>query len=171
MSLELYNTTDKIKSVPKFRYNGKYTLRPFEAVGIEEYMTDFFAPYAKIGVVVRSIPVVNNETSDDITEGVVENAVSDEAAIEPVEEAVEDKTDDVSDTLVEEVKDEPTEEVTDATEETPEEEEVSEEKSGYTREELSLMTMKDLRELAASMDIDVSDIRRKDPLIDAIIGE
>lgn len=34
--LELYNTTKQIKKIPKYRYNGTYTIAPYKTVDIEE---------------------------------------------------------------------------------------------------------------------------------------
>lgn len=51
--LELYNMTNDIKRVPRYRYTGEYVLKPKGSVPIHEEHAYFYKPYAQIGVVVR----------------------------------------------------------------------------------------------------------------------
>ena len=59
--LELYNTTNDVKRIPKYKYNGKYVIPPHGSVKIDEEQAYFFKPYARVGIVVRR--VVGGEVS------------------------------------------------------------------------------------------------------------
>ena len=168
MSLELYNTTNKVKIVPKYRYNGKHVLQPFGSVDIEDYTAEFFAPYTRIGVVVRA---KSNGIVEEKKEELVDEIKKEEKedSVEPKKEGItEDKVeiqpqipeDEIKEDKVEEIKEETIE---DAVKENSVEDTLS-------REDLQSMTMKDLRELAEKKGIDVSEIKRKDPLVDAILA-
>lgn len=153
MKLELYNTTERVKTVPKYRYTGKFVIPAKGSVDIEEYMTEFFAPYSKIGVVVRVKNI--DETADKVK--------VEETVVEPkVEEVKVEKVEEIKSEKVEEPK---VEEVV----ETELKEESVKEDDKYTREDLSEKTVRELRDIAAELKIDVSDIRRKDDIINAIV--
>lgn len=150
MKLELYNTTDRVKQIPKYRYAGKFTLQPKSAVDIEDFMAEFFAPYAQSGVVVRA-------KVDAVVDEKVEEVVKPEKVEEPdkVEEPVK-------------VEEHTVEEKVETVEETADTEKTKEKK--YTKESLSEMNMNDLRDLASSIGIDTNNIRKKNTLIDAILA-
>lgn len=140
MSLELYNTTNKTKIVPKYRYNGKYKLEPYQSVDIEDFAAKFFEPWQKIGVVVRV-------KKDSITE------IKQEEIIEPVIEPI--KVDVVEEPIIEH-------DSVEAVEDT---------KISYTSEELQLKSLKELKEIAEGLGIELEDARKKTSVIDAIISK
>lgn len=55
MKYELFNTTKSVREVPKYNYRGVVTLQPKDTYAIEDYMTKFYLPYVKLGVVIRTV--------------------------------------------------------------------------------------------------------------------
>lgn len=152
MKLELYNTTERVKTVPKYRYAGKFVIPAKGSVDIEDYMADFFAPYARVGIVVRVKKTAEQNTEQVQVEKPVEVKEPESTKVEEKKEVVEEK---VKDTL-------------DKTEEKSED--VSD-KEGYTKESLNEKNMRELRDIASGLGIDISEVRKKDSLIDAILAK
>lgn len=157
--LELYNTTDRVRIVPKYNYAGKYTLNPHSCVDIEDFSAKFFEPWRRVGVVVRAkiskasepVHVVEEELKD-----VEETKVED---IKVEEESTSVETEDVAE-VTESVEDVPTELTEDS----------DLVKRVYTKEELLDMNVKDLKDLAASLGIEIAeDVRRRAPIADEIL--
>ena len=138
--LELYNTTKEVKSIPKYRYNGTYTLMPYKAVDIEEEQAYFFKPYSRIGVVVRC----------KANRGAEPSVVVEEVASEP------DLADEVSETVFEA----PDEEVVEAVEEVSQ--------TVFTEEDFVDKSLSELKDMAESIGLDASDCRRKNQVIELI---
>lgn len=189
--LELYNTTNDVKRIPKYKYNGKFVIPPHGSVRIEDEQAYFFKPYARIGIVVRKLPeevaahspVVQEEVEtvepvEEIVEpDTVEQVVQvghDEDAGEMEEFVIDDSN--VADEMVEigslvldeeeEVQEEVTEEVTEEeTEEVVEEiteEAEPEQTKKYTAEDLVGMTIGQLRNVAKELGLDIYGIRKKE---------
>ena len=138
--LELYNTTKEVKSIPKYRYNGTYTLMPYKAVDIEEEQAYFFKPYSRIGVVVRC----------KANRGAEPSVVVEEVVSEP------DVADEVSETVFEA----PDEEVVEAVEEVSQ--------TVFTEEDFVDKSLSELKDMAESIGLDASDCRRKNQVIELI---
>ena len=138
--LELYNTTKEVKSIPKYRYNGTYTLMPYKSVDIEEEQAYFFKPYSRIGVVVRC----------KANRGTEPSVVVEEVASEP------EVVDEVSETVFEA----PDEEVVEAVEEVSQ--------TVFTEEDFVDKSLSELKDMAESIGLDVSDCRRKNQVIELI---
>ena len=138
--LELYNTTKEVKSIPKYRYNGTYTLMPYKSVDIEEEQAYFFKPYSRIGVVVRC----------KANRGAEPSVVVEEVASEP------DLADEVSETVFEA----PDEEVVEAVEEVSQ--------TVFTEEDFVDKSLSELKDMAESIGLDASDCRRKNQVIELI---
>lgn len=152
MKFELYNTTNKVKTVPKYRYNGVYMLKPYGTVDIEEFTTSFFKPYSKIGVVVRA--KIETVESSEAEKSIGEEQKADEEN-ETKEVVKEVKVEDVSikeDISVETESEEPVVVTT-----------------AYSEDELYEKNMKELKEIASSMNLDITDTRKKDVLVKAIL--
>ena len=168
MSLELINISGKTRIVPKYRYNGKVTLKPKETFPIEDYMTSFFTPYSRIGVVIRKATESND--LEDIKKS-MENGNSKEIKkAEEINELKEDKK--------EENKDAKNDENTEKKEENKDEkkEEVKEDKKEdtgvkYKAGDLLSMSIGKLRNIAESLGIDTVDMKRKSQISDAIIAK
>jgi hypothetical protein len=175
MALELYNISAKTKIVPKFKYNGKIVLKSKETYPIEEYMAKFYTPYSKIGVVVRArVEKEKKELETDVEKVEETENLTVETPIESqTEETVkiqENDTINLTDS-VESVSE--NESVSDISSETDagvtEDKKVNVQKTSY--EDLSKLTMRELREYADKLGIDTLEMNRKDPIIRAIIGE
>ena len=138
--LELYNTTKEVKSIPKYRYNGTYTLMPYKSVDIEEEQAYFFKPYSRIGVVVRC----------KANRGAEPSVVVEEVVSEP------DVADEVSETVFEA----PDEEVVEAVEEVSQ--------TVFTEEDFVDKSLSELKDMAESIGLDASDCRRKNQVIELI---
>lgn len=168
MSLELYNMTKDTKTVPKFRYNGKYVIPSHGTVDINEDTAFFFKPYASIGIVVRQKQVEDSTSFESID--------VEEVKAEPIEEETLEKV------TVEEVKEEEvedtSEEIVEATESVEEvkTEEIAEEVSSesvdsvYSEEELSTKNYKSLKKIATDLGLETDGVNKKADLISLIIG-
>lgn len=191
MEMELYNTTDKTKVLPKFNYEGKMTMKPHESKKIEDYMGSFYKPYAKIGIVVRPITRMGTFKPSDVVEKEVKKVVEDAKEIKVAEiikepeivEVPEEKTEDVVETVepVEEVKEET--EVEDAVEEpvveeiseiaeTTEESEpevVEETSKKLSEDDLKAMKVADLRALADEWQADLGEATKKADIIKVLL--
>ena len=153
--LELYNMTSEIKRVPKFRYNGKYILQPFESVDIEDSMAYFFKPYARVGVVVRCkkvAPAVEAERRDSDAvkvSSISESGLTQEQKVnsEPVKPVQE----------ISAAQEQPTQIVN------PAEQSVKVDVNKvYTEAELENMGLNELKEIAASMNLaEAADMKKK----------
>ena len=139
--LELYNTTKEVKSIPKYRYNGTYTIMPYKSVDIEEEQAYFFKPYSRIGVVVRCKANRGTEPSVVVEEVASEPEVADEVSETvfeaPDEEVVEDTVEEVSQTV-------------------------------FTEEDFVDKSLSELKDMAESIGLDASDCRRKNQVIELI---
>ena len=166
MSLELYNMTKDTKTVPKFRYNGKYVIPSHGTVDINEDTAFFFKPYASIGIVVRQKQIEDStsfeSTEEETVEKVEEETVEKVAVEEVKEEEVEETSEEIikATESVEEVK---TEEIA---------EEVSSESvdSVYSEEELSTKNYKSLKKIATDLGLETDGVNKKADLISLIIG-
>lgn len=166
MKLELFNSTNMVKQVPKYNYNGKIRIPAQGVYPIEEYMIAFYRPYARIGVYVRSVEVpedVEKEVEKIIptpepvlvvAEEILKQEESIPEVVEPEqpEVAIETNTEGTSSTLVEGDKE-------------------KEEVKKYTEAELQELRVSELKDLAASMGIDLGDVKKKAPYIEAIIAK
>lgn len=172
--LEIYNTTNRVRKVPKFRYAGQYTILPKSAIDIEDYMADFYKPWARIGVVVRMkagknpAPIESKLASDAVSftendkSGTPVNTV-------PITQEVkiigEEKTEPVAGTAEETVEESAEQEVQKA-EESAESKEIS-----YTMDALIEKGMQELKEIAASLNVVPEDTRKKSSYAEAIIAK
>ena len=155
--LELYNTTNRVRRIPKYRYNGVYILNPKSSVDIEEFAAKFFEPWRKVGVVVR----VKAEQ--------VKTKVSEDNASKAVEESnqVENKPDEVKgDNLIESEASEEIAQEFDKVVETASDDKEME----YTSEYLSELGLKELKEIATSLGLELGDARKKAVVIEAILN-
>lgn len=171
MKMELYNTSNRVRVIPKYRYNGTYSLQPRQAVEIEDYMTTFFKPYSKVGVVVRVKrvlePVVVDEVTDTTKTGEVIKAASDFVAdIESGNGSVDDI---VSDTGISDGEDSGHISDSDIVSKVADDIEPSVSVVEYTEESLSAMPIKDLKVIAESLGVVIEDGRRKDPIVKGIL--
>jgi hypothetical protein len=167
MEMELYNTTDKTKVIPKFNYEGKMTMGPHESKKIEDYMGTFFKPYARVGIVVRPVARVGSfkigdKVEPEVEEVIKEDVTSNQSIVDEVktgEEPIPEKEDMAESTAVEEpeVKEEETVE------------EVKESEKKYSKDKLSSMSVKNLRLLADTMGADVSQYNKKADIVKALI--
>ena len=196
MKLELYNTTDRVKTIPRFRYNGKYVLQPHQSVDIESYMTSFFKPYSKVGIVVRvkstddvrdfeelvngskedSTPALRTEYVTDpisvIEDGALKSEIISTEEHSIIDDEESEKIDDGEHEKVEEIIEDGTEIVDEAIDDSGHESMIVEtsEAVKYTEEELQEKPIKELKEIAISMGITIEDARRKAPIIESILS-
>jgi hypothetical protein len=193
--LELYNTTDRVRRVPKYHYAGEFVLKPRSAVDIEDFMADFYKPWGRIGIVVRvrthdnpkpKVSTSYNDavtiteidaskgasTSSSTTQETVTTSITDDTSGDKTENSVEEST-----LVIEPVETiEETEDSTPAEPEVPETSEVSEpletpteEVHIYTQDELSDLGMPSLKDIASKLDVTPDDTRKKQSYIDAIL--
>lgn len=163
--LELYNMTNDIKRVPRYRYTGEYVLKPKGSVPIHEEHAYFYKPYAQIGVVVRvskssmpeqqvldiksentpksnekhTVDKVNN--TDDLTQD--NNAITETKEIEETDKKIEDNL------------------------------ELNAE-SGLSEDELAEiedMSISELRDKATNMGINIKGIRKKEEIKNLILDK
>lgn len=167
MEMELYNTTDKTKVIPKFNYGGKMIMKPHESIKIEDYMTSFFKPYARTGIVVRPIMKMKDFTPESSVEPEVEEVIN----VEPVTKVeepvlVEDSVDNADKEEFVEVTEEESipEDIVEPIEEVKK---VETEK--YTKDKLSSMSVKNLRLLADDLGVDLGDVTKKADIIESIL--
>lgn len=140
--LELFNINRYPIEVPKYGYEGKYTIPGKSFVDIEEDKAAFFKPYSAIGAVVRT-KVVVDEVKEEVNE-VKEEVKEEKVVASPI-------VDDVPVTFMEEDIEPETEEV------------VEEEKEPlYTEESLRYKGLYELREIADSMGIEVNTRKKED---------
>jgi hypothetical protein len=186
--VELYNTTNRVRVIPKYRYNGKYTLAPHQSVDIEDFAADFFKPWSKVGIVVRAKVGITptegegkvDESGDSVevpadpvdlsVDGLTEEPASVEEPVDEKEEVGESKEQEVPVESVDSAEQaaEPVE--ADAETEAPVEDEASVvETARYTEEELMEKPIKDLKELATSLNIEIKDARKKEPIVKSIL--
>ena len=164
MKMELYNTSSKVRVIPKYRYNGKYSLQPRQSVEIEDYMTMFFKPYSKVGVVVRVKRDCETYKSDESS---VQEVVVDTENKDFIHTVTEESTDSSDNVTVES-------DISDNSEDTEDTEDISvsetsDEEVKYTEESLSAMTVKELKVIAESLGVVIEDGRRKDPIVKGIL--
>ena len=176
MEMELYNTTDKTKVLPKFNYEGKMTMGPHETKKIEDYMAPFYKPYAKVGIVARPITRLGTFNPKDFVEPEVEEVVKEEKKEKKVEvkkeevKVEEPKVDVASEPVKEEeVVEEPKTEEPKEEEKPVEEEEKKEETKKYDKDKLTSMSVKNLRVLADSLGVDVNNLTKKADIVKAIL--
>ena len=163
--LELYNMTNDIKRVPRYRYTGEYVLKPKGSVPIHEEHAYFYKPYAQIGVVVRvskssmpeqqvldikseNTPKSNEEhtvdkvnNTDDLTQD--NNAITETKKTEETNEKIEDNL------------------------------ELNAE-SGLSEDELAEiedMSISELRDKATNMGINIKGIRKKEEIKNLILDK
>lgn len=163
--LELYNMTNDIKRVPRYRYTGEYVLKPKGSVPIHEEHAYFYKPYAQIGVVVRvsksSMPEqqvldIKSENTPKSTEKHTVDKVN--------------NTDDLTqdNIAITEMK---------KTEETNEKNEDNLElnaESGLSEDELAEiedMSISELRDKATNMGINIKGIRKKEEIKNLILDK
>lgn len=161
MRVELYNTTNQIKRIPRYRYNGKYVFEPHQSYEIDSEQAYFFKPYARIGIVIRSI--VNSKSSEDVVKLRVDSSKEiNKSGISGVQEKVDigvsDKKEDVPVKIEEEKSSEPT------ADSSSENKDVK-----YTEDSLEDRSIEELRNIASSLGIDASKIKRKDYIRKKII--
>lgn len=168
MKMELYNTSNRVRVIPKYRYNGTYSLQPRQAVEIEDYMTTFFKPYSKVGVVVRVKrvlePVVDEVTDTTKTDEVINDASDYVTDIESGNGSVDDT---VSDNGI--IDGEDSGHISAMVSEVVDDVEPSVSVVEYTEESLSAMPIKDLKVIAESLGVVIEDGRRKDPIVKGIL--
>ena len=164
--LELYNMTNEVRRVPKYRYNGEYVLQPKESVEIHEEHAYFFKPYSQIGVVVRvGVNKKSNQQVLDINpEEVATNTEESEKESEKPEEQVEKQ---VKETPIEgkddkEITEETTEETTEKTDNNTYEE---------IRNNVDNMSMSELRDTATKMGIYIKGVRKKEDIKELILNK
>lgn len=163
MKLELFNSTNMVKQVPKYNYTGNVRIPAQGVYPIEEYMMAFYRPYARIGVYVRSAEV-QEEVEKEVEKIIptpVDSPVKQEEVIPEVPEIQE--SDKVEEPIIE------TQEQ--SIEEVPTETEVKEGVKKYTEAELQELRVNELKDLAASMSIDLGDVKKKAPYIEAILAK
>lgn len=132
--LELFNINRYPIEVPKFNYDGKYTIPGRSFVDIEEDTAAFFKPYSVIGAVVRA-KVVPNKVEEVVKEVVEASPVVDDVPVTFIEEEKKPVSGEV-----EEVDKEPL----------------------YTEESLRYKGLYELREIAESMGIEVNTRKKED---------
>lgn len=177
--LELYNMTNDIKRVPRYRYTGEYVLKPKGSVPIHEEHAYFYKPYAQIGVVVRvsksSMP--EQQVLDIKSENTPKS--SEEPAVDKV-----NNTDDLAqdNNTITDITD-----ITDITE-TKETEETNQKsegnlelnnlelnaESGLSEDELAEiedMSISELRDKATNMGINIKGIRKKEEIKNLILDK
>lgn len=188
--LELYNTTNDVKRIPKYKYNGKYIIPPHGSVRIEDEQAYFFKPYARVGIVIRKpmgqvqeiepetveevVPVVDEPVENievkDETEDVLGSSENESESV-PVEEMEELEIDsnNAEDTIEEmedigsiELETVPVEPEPVLDEQEKEEiKEIESEQPKYTAEDLEDMNINKLRAIARELGIDITGIRKK----------
>lgn len=179
--LELYNTTNDVKRIPKYKYNGKYIIPPHGSVRIEDEQAYFFKPYARVGIVIRKpmgqVKVIEPETVEEVvpvvdepvenievkdeTEDVLGSSENESESV-PVEEMEELEIDsnNAEDTF-EEMEDIGSIELETVPVEQEEIEEIESEQPKYTAEDLEDMNINKLRAIARELGIDITGIRKK----------
>lgn len=188
--LELYNTTNITRRIPRYNYRGTFVLRPHEAVSILDDQALFFKPYQTIGIVVRK-KTVNAPDSGEIKvieppkeivhkELLGSGLLADKqievysAPVEPgevVEAPIDSLIGPALDTSVDQssvvtiTNGEGTFTVTSTDSESS-----GSEGTVYTEESLAELSRKQLRDIAASLGIDASTVQRKDDIKDMILG-
>lgn len=180
--LELYNMTNEVRRVPKYRYNGEYVLQPKESVEIHEEHAYFFKPYSQIGVVVRvgvnkkSNQQVLDINSEEVTTNTKESEKPEEQVEKQVEETpIEGKDDkEITEEITEETTEEVIEEITEkTTEETTEK--TTEKSDNNTYEEIKNnvdnMSMSELRDTATKMGIYIKGVRKKEDIKELILNK
>lgn len=153
--LELFNTTNKVRRIPKYRYNGVFILNPKSSVDIEEFAAKFFEPWRRVGVVVRvkteKVEEISN-TDEEISSG---EYVSEETDDILDQETLQGESSDKEDEITE------TKEISNTDEKEPE----------YTPEYLSELSLKELKDIAISLGIELGDARKKAVVVEAILNK
>lgn len=171
MALELYNSTRRIKEVPKFNYTGKLVLKPTEVYGIEDYMYTFYKPYERIGVIIRNSPKQEEVQIEKEVEEVINASVEQdqkEQVEEPKELGVEDRFEGGLET--EQPKSEQVEQVEEVQKdvETVEVREETVSNGKYTKKQLNDMKMEELKEIIDKLGIKAPKYK-KDAYVKAIL--
>lgn len=171
--LELYNTTKDTKRIPKFNYNGKYVIKPHEAVDIQDDQAFFFKPYAKAGIVVRckrdNTPRVAKEvkvttSTSSVHGGFLDVGMMGNTVIETLSSPSYEEPEVPEVEVVENA-----EEAVEVSE--PVEPELVGQKV-YTDEELSVLGRDDLRDIAVSMGItEAASMGRKKDIKELILAK
>lgn len=163
--LELYNMTNDIKRVPKYRYTGEYVLKPKGSVPIHEEHAYFYKPYAQIGVVVRvsksSMP--EQQVLDIKSENTPKS--NEERTVDKV-----NNTDDLTQDNNAITKTEETEENNKKIEDNLE----LNAESGLSEDELAEiedMSISELRDKATNMGINIKGIRKKEEIKNLILDK
>ena len=164
--LELYNMTNEVRRVPKYRYNGEYVLQPKESVEIHEEHAYFFKPYSQIGVVVRvGVNKKSNQQVLDINpEEITPNTKESEKPEEHVEKQVEETPIEGKDDkeITEETTEKTTEEITEKTDNNTYEE---------IKNNVDNMSMSELRDTATKMGIYIKGVRKKEDIKELILNK
>ena len=154
--VELFNSTNEIRRIPRYRYDGKYVLGPKESVEINSDQAFFFKPYAKIGVLVRNVISENKEPKKEVENVEVVKEDKEEKETESKEvNFVEVKTENTESGVVNE-----TEKVEEITSEPVEAVETPNETTGYTEESLAGKKAVELRTIAESLGIDTTGLSK-----------
>lgn len=176
--LELYNMTNDVKRIPKFNYDGKFVIKPHEAVDIQDDQAFFFKPYAKVGIVVRckkdpeprKPETVTIRTGNAVQGGFIDVGLGGGVEKETLSSPTYEETEPVKEV---EVVETPAEVVTEPVveESTPAETETVEAPvlPVYTEEQLSEMNREQLREAAKTLGLDASTMGRKQDIKDLIL--
>lgn len=163
--LELYNMTNDIKRVPRYRYTGEYVLKPKGSVPIHEEHAYFYKPYAQIGVVVRvsksSMPEqqvldIKSENTPKSTEKHTVDKVN--------------NTDDLAQDNNAIIETKKTEEINKKSEDNLE----LNAESGLSEDELAEiedMSISELRDKATNMGINIKGIRKKEEIKNLILDK
>lgn len=160
--LELYNMTNEVRRVPKYRYNGEYVLQPKESVEIHEEHAYFFKPYSQIGVVVRV--GVNKKSNQQVLDINPEEVTANTKESEKPEEQIEKQ---VEETPIEGKDDkEVTKETTEETTEKPDNNTYEEIKNNVDN-----MSMSELRDTATKMGIYIKGVRKKEDIKELILNK
>lgn len=169
--LELYNMTNDIKRVPRYRYTGEYVLKPKGSVPIHEEHAYFYKPYAQIGVVVRvsksSMPEqqvldIKSENRPKSSEEHTVDKVNNTDYLTQDNNAITDITD-----ITE------TKEIEETNKKSEDNLELNAE-SGLSEDELAEiedMSISELRDKATNMGINIKGIRKKEEIKNLILDK
>ena len=166
--LELYNTTNDVKRIPKYKYNGKFVIPSHGSVKIEDEQAYFFKPYAKVGIVIRKLVEDSNiEEADSIKDS--DDSMEEGTDMEEIAIASDIDNESDSESGMEEIFS-----VVLETEDDKEEEDSNdiyglETLNKYTEGGLKDMSIGQLREVAKELGVDISGIRKKVEIRDKII--
>ena len=163
--LELYNMTNDIKRVPRYRYTGEYVLKPKGSVPIHEEHAYFYKPYAQIGVVVRV-------SKSSMPEQQVLDIKS-ENTPKSNEKHTVDKVNNTDDLTQDNKAITETKEIEETDKKSEDNLELNAE-SGLSEDELAEiedMSISELRDKATNMGINIKGIRKKEEIKNLIINQ